>query len=189
MNLLDYIIIIVMIYLLIKGIMRGFIREISSLAGIILGFWIGNLFHPQVADFLRPYLSTIGNQLLIIVSFGLIFSCILISCNLIGWALKVLFKKAFLGWLDKTLGAFIAMCKGIVISYVVIILLTFFISTGTPLISESILAPWVIKSYQSITSLISPDHYQRLKRKFLGEKEKIKKAISEKIKNGAEKHE
>ena len=188
MNLLDYIIIIAMIYLVIKGIMRGFIREISSLAGIILGIWLGNLFHPQVAGFLRPYLSAVGNPLLIIISFGAIFACVVILCNLLGWAIKLLFKKALLGWFDRTLGALIAMGKGVIIAYVLIILLTFFIPSRTPLISESILAPWIIRSYQSIVSLISPDHYKKWKQKLLGEKEKIKGTISEKIKDDAEKH-
>jgi uncharacterized membrane protein required for colicin V production len=33
MNLLDIIIIVTMIFLLVKGVFRGFIREIASLAG------------------------------------------------------------------------------------------------------------------------------------------------------------
>ena len=92
-----------MIYLLVKGLLRGFIREISSLAGIILGIWLGNLYQPRVTDLLRSYLPFTEN--IPLISFALIFAAILILFNLLGWIIKLLFKKIFLGWLDRTLGA------------------------------------------------------------------------------------
>lgn len=180
MNLLDYIIIIAMVYLIIKGILRGFLGEISSLAGIILGIWLGNILQPQLTVFLKSYLPS--SQYLPLISFAAIFATIVILCNLIGWALKLLFKKLFLGWLDRTLGACLAFAKGVIITYLVIVMLTFFIPQKTPLIAGSTLAPWIVKSYQVMTSLISPDHYRNLKRKIVGKQEEIGKLVSEKIK-------
>ena len=55
MNLLDMMILAVMLFLLIRGVMRGFFREIGSLAGVILGIWLGNVFQPQMTGILRPY--------------------------------------------------------------------------------------------------------------------------------------
>ncbi|MBW2205067.1 MAG: CvpA family protein, partial [Deltaproteobacteria bacterium] len=40
MNLLDLIIIACMVFLIVRGIFRGFIREVGSLAGVILGIWL-----------------------------------------------------------------------------------------------------------------------------------------------------
>ena len=187
MNILDYIIIIAMIYLIIKGILRGFIGEISSIVGIILGIWLGNLFQPRVTELLRPYIPF--TDYIPLISFAAIFATILILFNLTGWALKLLFRKVFLGWLDRTLGACLAITKGVIVTYLVIVILTFFIPDKTPLIAESKLAPWIIRSYQSMISLISPDHYKHWKRKIAGEGQRVGEMLSGKIKDMAENHE
>jgi membrane protein required for colicin V production len=185
MNLLDYIIIIAMIYLIVKGVLRGFIREIFSLAGIVLGIWLANLFQPQVTEFLKPFLPF--PRYLPLISIAGLFFCILILCNIMGWAIKLLFKKTLLGGVDRMLGACLAVAKGVFLTYIVLVMLTFFIPTQTPLIAGSKLAPWIIKSYQSMISLISPDHYQNWKRKIVGEQKKIGEIVSETIKDIAKK--
>ena len=182
MNLLDYIIIITLIYLIVKGILRGFIREFFSFAGIVLGIWLGNLFQPQMTDFFRSYLPS--SQYLPVIGFAVLFAAILGLCNIIGWIIKLLFKKALMGWMDsRVLGACLGFVKGIIITYIAIIIVTFFIPAKTPLIAESKLTPWIIKSYQSMVSLISPGHYQKWKRKIVGEQKKIGEIVSEKIKD------
>jgi membrane protein required for colicin V production len=171
MNLLDYIIIILMIYLIVRGLLRGFVREIASLAGIVLGIWIGNLFQPQMTVFLRSYLPF--PRYVPLISFAVIFAAVLVACNIIGWFLKTVFRKIFLGWVDRGLGAVFAILKGVVIIYLVIVMLTFFIPAKTPLISRSMLAPWIIRSYQSMIGLISPDQYREWKKRIQGEGKKL----------------
>ena len=187
MNLLDYIIIVAMIYLIIKGIMRGFLREIFSLAGVILGICLGNFFQPWVTDLLRPSLPS--TEYLPLISFALIFAVILILFNLIGWVINLLSKKVFLGWLDRTLGACLAIAKGVIVTYLVIVMLTFFIPAKTPLIAGSKVAPSIIRSYQSMISIISPDHYQNWKRRIVGERKKTGEIVSGKSNDMAEHHE
>ena len=71
--------------------------------------------------------------------------------------------KAFLGWLGRTFGAGLAILKGVIIIHLFMILLTFFLPSRAPLIAKSKLAPLIIVSYQSMTRLIYPDLYQKLK--------------------------
>ncbi|MEJ2724675.1 MAG: CvpA family protein, partial [Deltaproteobacteria bacterium] len=86
--------------------------------------------------------------------------------------------KSFLGWLDRTLGVGLAVTKGIILTYLAIVLLTFFVPAKTPLIARSKLAPWIVVSYQSMVRLISPEHYDRLKVKILGERNPGGKVVS-----------
>ena len=176
MNLLDYIIIILLVYLVVRGVLRGLIREIASLAGIVLGIWIGDLLEPQMTGFLRSYLPF--SRYVPLISFAVIFAAVLVACNIIGWVLKTVFRKVFLGWVDRSLGAVFAVLKGVVIIYLVIVMLTFFIPAKTPLISRSLLAPWIIRSYQSMIGLISPDQYREWKRRIQGEGKKLGGVIS-----------
>ena len=184
MNLLDIIIIVTMIFLIVKGILRGFIREIASLAGVILGILLANHFQPQMTDYLKPHLPS--TPFLPLISFAVLFAAVLILCNILGWAFHLFFKKIFLGWVDKTLGAGLAITKGVIITYLVIILLTFFVPASTPLIAKSRLAPWIKVSYQSMIRLISPGHYQNWKKKFMGKKKEMGEIVSEKIKDIAQ---
>ena len=181
MNLLDISIIVIMIFFIVRGLFRGFFMEIASLAGVILGILLGLRLHPLMTGVLRPYLPSIDNFFLQLISCAIIFAVVLILCNLTGLGLKSILKKTSLGWTDKGLGAGLAVLKGIIITYIAIVILTFFVPSTAPLVARSKLAPWIISSYQSIVSLISPEFYQSWKRRFIGQKKKIDEVVSKKI--------
>jgi membrane protein required for colicin V production len=179
MNLLDIVIICAMVLLIVKGLLRGFIRETASLAGVVLGILLGHHFQPQLSAYLKSYLPE--TSLLPVISFTVIFGAALISSNLVGYLLKLLFEKSFLGWLDRALGVGLAMTKGIILTYLAIVLLTFFVPAKAPLIARSKLAPWIVVSYQSMVRLISPEHYERWKTKILGETPRREKTVSQHV--------
>jgi membrane protein required for colicin V production len=179
MNILDMIIIGAMGFFIVRGIWRGFLREAGSLAGVILGIWLANKYQPQLTLFLKSHLSS--GRFLSLISFGVIFFVVLIACNLAGSGLRFLVKKAFLGWADRGLGAALAVVKGIILTYLVIILLTFFLPAEAPLIAKSRLAPAIVTSYQSIVGLISAEAYDGWKNKWVGRTEKLNKDTSKKL--------
>jgi membrane protein required for colicin V production len=187
MNLLDYIIIVSMVCMIIKGIMRGFIREIFSLAGVIIGICLGNFFQPWLNEILGPSLPF--PEYTPLISFAFIFAVILILFNLIGWVIYMFSKKVFLGWFDRIFGACLAFVKVIIVTYLVIVMLTFFIPAKTPLIAGSKLAPWIIRSYQSMIRIISPDHYQNWKKRIVGELKDKGGVISREINDIVQHHE
>ncbi|MFW6114857.1 MAG: CvpA family protein [Thermodesulfobacteriota bacterium] len=176
MNILDIIIAGLIAYFLIKGIFRGIFREIASLGGVIGGILAGNRYHPQMADYLKAYLPL--EKYLPLISFIVLFVGTMIGFYLLGLLLHRLFKTLFIGWFDRTLGICFALIKGVIISYLLIVLLTFFIPSSSPLIARSKCARLVIISYQSMASLISPEIYQQWKDKLLGESKKVKTIIS-----------
>ena len=176
MNLLDIIITVTLVFLVVKGLFRGFIREVASLAGIVLGIWLAGQFQPQMTHFLKSYIP--NSSLLPLISFAVIFTLILLLCNLLGWGLKMLLKKAFLGWADRVLGTCLAIAKGVIVIYLVIVLLTFFLPAKTPLIAQSRLAPLIISSYQSMIRIISPERYQRLKERLMDGKNRAGSILS-----------
>jgi membrane protein required for colicin V production len=179
MNLLDMIIIALMIFLIVRGIFRGFFREIGSLAGVILGIGMGCLYQQQMSEYLKAYVQT--GKFLQLISFAVIFFVVLALCNLSGWGVKMILKKAFLGWTDRALGVGLAVLKGIIITYLLIILLTFFVPSNKPLIAGSTLAPLIIASYQTMVDLIEPGFYQNLKKKFLGKAKGMDEIVTKKF--------
>jgi membrane protein required for colicin V production len=167
MNLMDVIIVSTMVFFIVKGLLRGFMREIASLAGVVFGILLANHFQPQMTAYLRSLLPV--TEYLSLISFGSIFAIALITCNLLGYALKILFSKAFLAWVDRAMGFGFALIKGVILIYLTIVILTFYMPAKTPLIAQSKLAPWIIVSYQSVIKVISPSHYQNWRKKLVGE--------------------
>ncbi len=178
MNILDFIILGLITFFIIKGIFRGFFREVSSLAGIVFGLVIGNHFHHQMANILKAYIP-FEKSLLILISIITLFLLVFILFNLLGVLLHNIFKKLFIGWLDRGLGISFALIKGIIISYLLIVLLTFFLPSTSPLIARSKTAHLVTVTYQSMTRLISPDLYKPWKKRISKKSEKIGEIISE----------
>ncbi len=177
MNLLDIVITCTMVFFVVRGIMRGFIKETASLAGVILGVLLAIRFQLRATAYLKSILPSI--PLIELVSFAAIFFSVLILCNLLGWTLKLLIKKALLGWVDRTLGLGLAVIKGVIITYIGIVLLTFSPLAGTPLMVNSKLSPMIITSYQSMVNLISPEYYNELKKRFIGKKREIGKVFTQ----------
>lgn len=167
MNLLDIIIITILSVFLLIGLWRGFFRAVSFFAGIVLGIWFGMTYTSDLAALIKPQVPSLPDSVAQIICFSFLFISIIILCNLIGWGLKKVFKKAFLGWLDRLLGAFFASGAGIILIYLIIVVLTFFLPAQTPLIADSKLSPAIIKSYQSMVRLISPEQYRNIKKKIL----------------------
>lgn len=168
MNPLDVIIVAAMVFFIVRAVFRGFFREVGSLAGIVLGIWLGAVYHPQVTAYLKQYVP--AGKMLPLISFALVFALVVVLCNLAGWGLKTVMKKLLFGWADRGLGVGLAILKGILLAYLIIVLLTFYVPSQAPLIAESKLAPLIIRSYDSIIGFKSPAAYQDWKRKFLGGK-------------------
>jgi membrane protein required for colicin V production len=176
MNILDIIIGGLIAFFLIKGIFRGFFREFASLAGVVFGIVIGNNYHPQMAHYLKTYIPL--EQSLPLISFIILFIAVIIGFYFLGLLLHSLFKRVFMGWFDRILGIGFAFIKGIIISYFLIVLLTFFVPSTSPLIAGSKSARLVIITYQSMARLISPDIYREWKAKISKESDTVGKAIS-----------
>jgi membrane protein required for colicin V production len=177
MNILDYIILGLITFFVIKGVFRGFFREISSLAGIVFGILIGNHYYPQMANLLKVYIPL--EKSLPLISFFILFIVVVILFNLSGIFLHHLFKKLLIAWLDRSLGLGLALIKGIIISYLLILLLAIYMPSTSRLLTESKAAPLVKTGFESMRSLISPDLYKAWKKRIFEESKKVGDVISE----------
>ncbi len=181
MNLLDIIIIAALIICFIRGIVRGFLRELISLLNVIVSIFIANHYQPQANACISLILPK--GKFIPLISFFSLFILSLIAGSIIALAIRALFieggaKNAF----SRFVGAILGILKAIIVTYLIIILLTFFMPSRTPLIARSMLAPIIIRSYQKMIVPISPSYFKRFKQRFAGSIKKIKKEISKGLK-------
>ena len=103
------------------GAKRGFVWEIFSTIGIILGLWIPYIYRFQIVDFIARHIGPGRLRFIITVAALLfIFAAIYVILSYIGYFLGKLLKKVFLGWLDRLLGVFAGLVKGFLIIGIVV---------------------------------------------------------------------
>ena len=170
MNPFDIFIIIVVGYSLIRGLFRGLVKEVSSIIGVLGGFYAAYSYYPTVAKLLSGLI--INPSYLNILSFLVIFCSILIVISILGVVIKYLMNVAFLGWVDRACGLGFGLIKGLLIVTVLFIILTTFLPKGAPLIKESVLAPHVIWISEKMVNVVS----EEMKKDFFGKLDEFKKA-------------
>jgi membrane protein required for colicin V production len=179
MNLLDYFIIILMAGFAIRGIFRGFIRELASLIGVILGIIVGYFLEPKLSLILKAYLADMPS--LHLISFAVLFFMSIVFCNCLAWLFMHLSKKEVKGSGDRASGSILALLKGLVVTFLFIVLLTFYVPSQAPLVSKSKMAPYIIKSYQSIVGVFSRQALQNWKQKVENTQKKITQTVTDTV--------
>jgi membrane protein required for colicin V production len=170
MNPFDVFIIIVVCYSIIRGLFRGLVKEVSSIMGVLGGFYAAYSYYPVVAKLISGVVK--DPSYLKILSFLIIFCAILIIISIIGVVIKYLLNVAYLGWIDRLCGVFFGLIKGILIVTVLFIILTTFLPRGAPLIKQSVLAPHVIWISEKMVNVVSKE----IRQDFFGKLDELKKA-------------
>ena len=170
MNPFDVFIILIMGYSIVRGLFRGLVKEVSSIIGVLGGFYAAYSYYPMVAKLLSGIIDE--QSYLNILSFLIVFCGILIIISILGVVIKYLLNVAFLGWIDRICGLGFGLIKGVLIVSVIFIILTTFLSKGAPIIKKSILAPHVIWISEKMVRLVSDD----MKKDFFTKLDEFKKA-------------
>lgn len=122
MNTVDIVIGCALGFGLIRGYLKGFFVEITSLVGLVLGVYGAIHFSYFLADFLKAQVHWDTNVVQIVAFVGT-FLIILIALALLGKVLTKIAKTLALGVFNKILGAIFGLLKyGLIFS----VLLTLF---------------------------------------------------------------
>ena len=100
------------------GVMRGFVREVLSLLGWVLSFWLATKYAALLADEMVSLLP--GAGLRYIVAFVLLCLGGLLATALSSSLLSRLVSLGGLGGLDRIAGVFFGMVRGVVIAVLVL---------------------------------------------------------------------
>lgn len=122
MNWIDAIIVIILILSMITGFINGFIKEVASLAALILGIWGAIRFSSFTAQKLYDFFDMTG-QYVGVISFIITFGIIVVIIHFIGIVADNLIKTVSLGFLNRLLGIGFGLLKSVLIMSVLFVVL------------------------------------------------------------------
>ncbi len=116
----DYVVLAIVGLSILLSMMRGFLREMLSLAGWVAAFFVAKLYTLELAPLLPEAIPT--QSLRLLAAFVILFLATLLVGSLLAIALSEVFKKIGLGWVDRWLGAIFGLARGVVIVGVLVML-------------------------------------------------------------------
>ena len=104
MNTLDIILILLFVPGIIRGLSKGFLEQAVAIVGILVSAYAAFHFSGAVCLRLAPYLPTVSETTLTVISFVLVLAVILLLTVLGAKLITKVVEMALLGWLNRALG-------------------------------------------------------------------------------------
>lgn len=125
MNFIDISFLLIISIFFLRGLFRGFVIELTSLLGLILGYLIAITYMNVLSTFLLMYFPAIPQAAANIVSFAIIFIITNIVLRFIASVVTRSLRFALLGWLNRLLGGIAGLIKSIFLLTIVVFLISF----------------------------------------------------------------
>ncbi len=121
MSIIDIVLAALLLFGLVRGVIKGFFVEVASLLALVLGIFGAIHFSNFAADFLESKVNW-SEQTINITAFAITFVIIVLAISLAGKALTKLADFAALGIINKLLGGIFGVLKiGLILSIILII--------------------------------------------------------------------
>jgi membrane protein required for colicin V production len=114
MNWIDAAIVIILILSMVMGFINGLVKEVASLAALILGIWGAIKFSSFTAGKLYDYFDMTG-QYVGIIAFIITFGIIVVIIHFIGILADKLVDAISLGFINRLLGIAFGLLKSMLI--------------------------------------------------------------------------
>ena len=120
MNSLDLGIIIIVSIFFVRGVFRGFVFELVTVIGLILGYIISITYLSLLAGYILTFFPSLPESAINIVSFFLLFIGTNLLLRLVSKIITKTLKFAMLGWLNRILGGVLGILKSIIVMSILV---------------------------------------------------------------------
>jgi membrane protein required for colicin V production len=153
-NWLDWILAVVVVGSVLAAILKGFVRELISLASVVAGLVIAALGYQRAAlwfdDLTRSHNVALG------LGFLVLFVGTLLVGALVSVLARKLIQKAGLQWFDRFLGGVFGLVRGVVVNCILLMVLVAF-AIKSEAVQKSALAPYVTTGARVIALAMPAD--------------------------------
>lgn len=149
MTLFDWIVIAILVLSMIVAAAQGFLREVISFFGLILGLWLALWNYHVVATHVARVIHS--EHVADALAFLLIALGVMIIVGLLGRLISRLARVAGLGGLDSLLGAVFGILRGYVLIVIAIVAMAAFIPQNTWM-NGSRFAPYFLPAAEKVSA-------------------------------------
>jgi membrane protein required for colicin V production len=158
MNWLDIVIIVILAIQVITGFAQGFIKALAGLVGLIVGIFVAGRFYENLAGSLLGFIS--NTDVANVAAFVLILMVIWGIFSVLASLLTKLVSVAFLGLLNRLLGAVFGLIMGaLFIGAALAVWARYF---GTDSLSDSFMATFLLDKFPVVLGLL-PSQFDSIK--------------------------
>ncbi len=181
MNPLDWLLAALLVYSTIRAAIRGLVRELFALGGLLVGFLLACWYYREVAQFVRGLVNS--EPLADFCAFLLIVSLVMIAATLAGTLVRRAASAVGLTPLDRLGGAAFGALRGLVLAMALLLAVTAFLPTA-PWVQGSKFSPYLLRASHAV-SFVMP---RQLKRQLVEGLERIKHTTPNWINYGTSSH-
>jgi len=159
MTAIDFGVIAIILVFLVRGIWIGFVRQLASLAALILGYLFAGRYYEQISPRLSSVISS--PQLCFLVTYALLFLAVFLGVMALGFVLNKVMSLSLLGWFDRFMGGMFGLVKAGVITSVLFMVMSGLLADSNPLMTGSLAAPYLSKSSGFLLSFVPDQNLHR----------------------------
>lgn len=165
LNILDIGVLAIMAYFVVRALMRGLVREVLGLLGIVGALFAVALGYAPLSAFLHQ-LSGEQSFLWDALALTLILVVVFVAFSYLGHVLARLVHSGPFSFLDRLAGGAIGLVKGVLVCYLLLNILLVTLSFHMPdMFRESRLAPRVISMGRTVVDLVPDDIARKMQDK------------------------
>jgi membrane protein required for colicin V production len=167
MNPLDIGILLIAALFFIRGIFRGFVFELVTVVGLILGYIISITYLSLLSGYILSIFPSVPESIVNLVSFFILFVGTNLLLRMVAKVITKTLKIAMLGWLNRLLGGLLGMLKSIIIMSIIVFVIDLIPFSSTLLEKIEVqtselypvldaLGPRLYTQIQKVTAIILP---------------------------------
>lgn len=181
MNPLDWLLVALLVYSTIRAAMRGLVRELFALGGLLVGFVLACWYYRDAAEFLRGLVNS--EPLAEFCAFLLIVTVVMVAATLVGALIRRAASAVGLSPLDRLGGAAFGVVRGFVLGSALLLAVTAFLPTA-PWVQGSKFSPYLLRGSHAV-SFVMP---RQLKRQLVEGLDRLKHTTPNWINYGSSSH-
>jgi|GEM_PF-253254 len=159
MNPLDWCIALVLVLSTVAAFMRGLIRSLLSLVGVIAGVLLALWYCPVLAKKIAPWIGT--PALAEIVAFAAILVAVIVAAALLGRLLKSACSAVGMGFMDRLGGACFGFARGVLLLASLLLPMAPYLQNFQAA-QTSLLLPYLLPAAHGISFVVPRDFGRRL---------------------------
>jgi membrane protein required for colicin V production len=148
MNPLDWLLALILVYSIVRAVVRGLAREAFALAGLVVGFFLACWNYESAAAYLRGLINS--PPLAQFCAFLLIVAVVMVLASLLGRLVQRTASAVGLSVLDRLGGAAFGLVRGLVLGTALLLAVTAFLPTS-PWVQRSRIAPYLLRGAHAVS--------------------------------------